>query len=97
MILEMGSFCEKVIDFLQSEYNDGYSFKIERYMALPPEFRPFNKERIELKIDISPRYRITICDDSMRYLFKLFLEGDFLEDRKQYRWQKELVDMIEGS
>ena len=97
MILEMGSFCEKVIDFLQSEYNDGYSFKIERYMALPPEFRPFNKERIELKIDISPRYRITICDDSMRYLFKLYLEGEFLEDRKQYRWQKELVDMIEGS
>ena len=97
MILEMGSFCEKVIDFLQSEYNDGYSFKIERYMALPPEFRPFNKERIELKIDISPRYRITICDDSMRYLFKLYLEGEFLGDRKQYRWQKELVDMIEGS
>lgn len=97
MILEMGSFCEKVIDFLQSEYNDGYSFKIERYMALPPEFRPFNKERIELKIDISPRYRITICDDSMRYLFKLYLEGEFLEDRKQYKWQKELLDMIEGS
>lgn len=97
MILEMGKFCESVIDFLQSEYNDGYSFRIERYMALPPEFKPFNKERIELKIDISPRYKITICDDSMRYLFKLYLEGAFLEDRKQYRWQKELVDMIEGS
>ena len=93
----MGDFCKSVIDFLQSEYNDGYSFKIERYMALPPEFRPFNKERIELKIDISPMYKITICDDSMRYLFKLFLKGEFLEDRKQYRWQKELVDMIEGS
>ena len=85
MILEMGNFCKSVIDFLQSEYNDGYSFKIERYMALPPEFRPFNKERIELKIDISPMYKITICDDSMRYLFKLYLEGEFLEDRKQYR------------
>ena len=97
MILEMGDFCKSVIDFLQSEYNDGYSFRIERYMALPPEFRPFNKERIELKIDISPVYKITICDDSMRYLFKLYLEGEFLEDRKQYRWQKELVDMIEGS
>ena len=85
MILEMGNFCKSVIDFLQSEYNDGYSFKIERYMALHPEFRPFNKERIELKIDISPMYKITICDDSMRYLFKLYLEGEFLEDRKQYR------------
>ena len=97
MILEMGDFCKSVIDFLQSEYNDGYSFRIERYMALPPEFRPFNKERIELKIDISPIYKITICDASMRYLFKLYLEGEFLEDRKQYMWQKELVDMIEGS
>ncbi len=93
----MEQFCKAVVDFLQSEYNYGYSFSIERYLALPPEFRPFNKERIELKIDISPRYKITICDDSMRYLFKLFLEGEFLEDRKQYRWQKELVDMIEGS
>ena len=92
----MGNFCKSVIDFLQSEYDDGYSFKIERYMALPPEFRPFNKERIELKIDISPRYKITIGDDSMRYLFMLFLEGEFLEDRKQYKWQKELVVMIEG-
>ena len=97
MILEMGEFCKSVIDFLQSEYNDGYSFRIERYMALPPKFRPFNKERIELKIDISPMYKITICDDSMRYLFRLYLEGEFLEDRKQYKWQKELVDMIEGS
>lgn len=96
MILEMEGFCKSVIDFLQSEYNDGYSFKIERYMALPPEFRPFNKERIELKIDVSPRYRITIGTDSMRYLFELFMAGEFLEDRKQYRWQKELIDMIEG-
>lgn len=96
MILDMQNFCKSVVDFLQSEYNDGYSFRIERYMALPPEFRPFNKERIELKIEMSPRYRITICNDSMHYLFKLFLEGEYLEDRKQYRWQKELIDMIEG-
>ncbi len=96
MILEMEGFCKNVIDFLQSEYNDGYSFKIERYMALPPEFRPFNKERVELKIEVSPRYRITIGNDSMHYLFELFMTGEFLEDRKQYRWQKELIDMIEG-
>ena len=56
----------------------------------------FSKERIELKIEMSPRYRLTICTDSMHYLFKLFMEGEYLEDRKQYRWQKELIDMIEG-
>jgi hypothetical protein len=94
----MVKFCEDVIKFLQSEYNDGYSFKIERHISLPQEFRPYyNNERVELRIDIGPRYRITIVDESIRYLFKLYLEGEFLEDRKQYLWQKELIAMIEGN
>lgn len=98
MVSSMTKFCEDVINFLQSEYNDGYSFKIERHIALPPEFRPYyNKERIELRIDIGPSYRITIVDTSMQYLFKLYLEGKFLEGRKQYLWQKELIDIIEGN
>lgn len=84
MILEMESFCKNVIDFLQSEYNDDYSFKVKRYTALPPKFRTANSEKVELKIDISPLYRITIVNDSMQYLFKLYLEGKFLEDRGQY-------------
>lgn len=90
-------FYDAVLDFLRSEYSDAYNFKIERYTALPPALNPFNRERVELKIDISPMYRLTIVNDSMTYLFKLYCDGTFLEDRGQYLWQKELIDMIEGS
>ena len=90
-------FYDAVIEFLKSEYGDAYDFSIERFMALPPEFNPFNKERIELKIKLSKCYYLTIVNESMQYLFKLYCKGEFLEDRGQYLWQKELVDMIEGS
>ena len=89
-------FYDAVIDFLESEYGDAYDFKIERYMALPLEFQPFNKERVELRIRLSKCYYLTIVNESMQYLFKLYCEGKFLEDRGQYLWQKELTDMIEG-
>lgn len=93
----MNQFCKDIIEFLESEYNDAYSFKLERYIALPPQFRPFNKERYSLIIDMSLRYRKIIVDDNIRYIYKLYQEAEYLEERKQYKWQKELVDMIEGS
>ena len=97
----MEQFCKDIIEFLQSEYNDAYTFKLERYLerycAQPPQFKPFNIERLSLIIDITPVYRKIITDDSLQYIFKLYLEDEFLDDRKQYLWQKELVDMIEGS
>lgn len=93
----MERFCKDIIEFLQSEYNDSYSFKLERYCALPPKINPSNKEHLKLIIDVSPMYRKIIVDDNMQYIFKLYLEGGFFRDRDQYLWQKELVDMIEGS
>ena len=90
-------FCKDVIDFLQSEYNDAYQFKIHRYIALPPQFKPFNKARVELHINIGKHYVLKIVNDNMQYLFDLYKSKEYIKDRKQYRWQKELIDMIEGS
>lgn len=94
----MEQFCKAVVDFLQSEYNDSYSFTVERRMPLPPSLRGYGtEEKVELVIKVSPYYKLTIVDDSMHYLYRLYLSGEYIEERKQYLWQKELIDMIEGS
>jgi hypothetical protein len=33
----------------------------------------------------------------MNFIYMLYDKQGYLEDRKQYKWQKELIDMIEGS
>lgn len=88
----MKQFCKEVLKFLQSEYNDSYRFEIEYCNARPPIC-----EIVKLTIETSPQFKMIITNDSMQYLFGWYLSGEFIEERKQYRWQKELIDMIEGS
>jgi hypothetical protein len=33
----------------------------------------------------------------MQYIFSWYINGAYMGERNQYRWQKELIDMIEGS
>lgn len=89
-------FCNKVIEFLKSEYQDSYVFRIEQRVITPPAILP-NNEKIELTVLINPMYKIKITNDSMQYIFNLYCNSEFIEERGQYRWQKELIDMIEGS
>ena len=91
----MKQFCEDVVKFLESEYNDSYRFEIKRWVAVPPKLVQ-NPERAELIITINPHYKLTIVHESMWYLFGWYRSGEFIEERHQYRWQKELIDMIEG-
>ena len=90
----MNQFCKAVIDFLQSEYNDSYSFTIEKQVSLLSI--QGIKENVELVIKVSPNYKLIITNDSMHHLYHLWFSGEYIEERKQYLWQKELVDMIEG-
>lgn len=90
----MRQFCKEVLRFLKSEYNDAYKFTIEVHEASLARVLP--SEYAELTIEITPEYKLKIANDNMRYLFYLYINEDFLEDRQQYRWQKELIDMIEG-
>ena len=54
-----------------------------------------NNERAELTISFSPYYKLNITRDSMDYIFGWYLSGEYMGERNQYRWQKELIDMIE--
>jgi hypothetical protein len=97
--LEVGSvkqFCEEVLKFLRSEYNDSYQFEVKCWLACPPHLMVPNNEKAELTITMSPCYKLVIVNDSMQYLLGWYLSGDYIVERNQYRWQKELIDMIEG-
>ena len=91
----MKQFCEEVLKFLRSEYNDSYQFEVKCWLSCPPGLVR-NNEKAELTITMSPCYKLVIVNDSMQYLFGRYRDGEFIEERNQYRWQKELVDMIEG-
>jgi hypothetical protein len=93
----MDNFCRSVIDFLQAEYSDAYEYKLEKHVALPPSFAPYSFPKVELWVKFDPHYTLKVANDNMQYLFHLYNSGEYIEERGQYLWQKELVDMIEGS
>lgn len=87
----MEQFCKDVIDFLHSEYGDGYKFKLIAHQEIGGILY------IELKIRINNWYTKTIGKSSMDYIRILYHRKTFIDEIKQYEWQKELIDIIEGS
>ena len=89
-------FLEDVKAFLYSQYPEGYEFETKRYIALPLQFSPFNKARMELVINTKP-YKKTIVNENMQHIYELYKLGYYYPERGELAWQKELIDMIEGS
>ena len=94
---KFSKFCEDTVKFLESEYSDAYQFEVRHWVALPGRLIHGNNEKAELTIKMSPHYKLTIVNENMQYLFGIYRDGEFIEERNCYLWQKELVDMIEGS
>ena len=86
----MKQFCEEVLKFLRSEYSDAYKFEIEHRVSILSNVA-------ELTINVGYGYKVKVSKELMSSLFELYCDGEFIEERKQYRWQKELIDIIEGS
>ena len=87
----MNQFCKNVINFLQSEYSDGYNFNITARHELS------GLKEIELVIKVGTNYTIIVGNTTMQYLFNLYHQGEYIAERKQWLWQKELIDILEGS
>lgn len=87
----MKQFCKEVVNFLQSEYGDGYEFHLDLINDLT------YGEDAELYISYSTVYRVIVNRNSMKYLYVLWRSKEYTKERNQYLWQKELVDLIEGS
>lgn len=90
----MKQFCKSVLQFLESEYSDAYKFEISHSVNIATSDK--NNQQVELIVKVSPNYTLKIINTSMQYLFCCYRTGEFIEERGQYRWQKELIDMIEG-
>lgn len=90
-------FCKDVISFLESEYSDDYSFKIKRRVTIPNIRGNGFDTTCELEIKVSPNYVIQVTTDKMQQIFDLYCSKEYLGYRNQYTWQKELIDIIEGS
>lgn len=86
----MNQFCIDVLEFLKSEYSDAYEYNMEVTHNI------FGATA-ELSIRIGKSYTVKIGNTSMTYLYKLYRTGTFIKERGQWEWQKELVDIIEGS
>lgn len=87
----MKQFCEDVLKFLLSEYNDSYNFAITCQTTMWDI-----DDVVELLVEINSHYKIIVSNGSMKDLFYWYLNDEFIHERNQYRWQKELIDMIEG-
>lgn len=87
----MKKFCEDVLKFLEAEYSDAYKFEISQYSDIPSE-----NDTVELTIRVCTNYKRKLSSTIMLYIFGWYQSGLFIEERNQYRWQKELIDIIEG-
>lgn len=91
-------FLEDVKTFLYSQYPEGYEFETKRYIALPPQFAPYYSKhaRMELVISTKP-YKKIIVNENMQKIYEMYKTGYYYPERGEFEWQKELIDMIEGS
>ena len=87
----MNQFCLDVLEFLNSEYGDGYEFSIEKTKSLNAE------DSVVLTIKAGRGYFIKADNRSMMFVYGCYRSGEHIGERNQYRWQKELIDIIEGS
>ena len=88
----MKQFCKDILEFLRSEYDDAYRFEIEHCPSKQADVH----QTVELSILAGPGYKIKIKNKSMQYIFNLYVSNEYIGERNQYRWQKELIDIIEG-
>lgn len=87
----MEQFCKDVIRFLQLSYSDAYHFEI----AVSPTTSLIDD--ITLRIETDDNHVRVINDGATQYIYALYRLGGYSVERNQYTWQKELIDIIEGS
>jgi hypothetical protein len=84
-------FCLDVLEFLNSEYDDSYEYSIENTKKLNAE------DELVLTVKIGRGYFIKADNRFMMFVYGCYRSGEYIGERNQYRWQKELIDIIEGS
>ena len=72
-------FCEDVVKFLESEYDDSYRFEVKRWVAMPCGLIQGNNEKAELSIRYNNHYSLVVVNENMQYLFGWYLTGELCD------------------
>ena len=86
----MIKFCSDLLKFLKSKYNDAYDFELIRTVSL-------DSDELVLKIKLSHNATFVIDELYMNKIFLLYQHPTYDYKRSIYKWQKELIDIIEKS
>lgn len=86
------NFMCECVKYLHTQYPDSYTFEIEAYTGLE-----YDESFGKMKIFHKGTYIKEIEDSLMQNIFFQWLRPTYIQERQQYDWQKELVDLIEGS
>lgn len=84
----MKTFCNEVLAFLESEYSDGYCFKIIYTNSY--DYGP----QVELFCKYSDRFMLKVDASRMNWIYMFYRSKKMDKERKQFRWQTELIDII---
>ena len=79
-------FLIQAAEYLRTEYNEHY------------DFEPFSSgKELFLLIKYDGMLCRIILMDNLRIVYLMWLDKSIIRERNQYTWQKELIDIIEGS
>ena len=85
----MKGFCKELLEFLHNEYADSYQFDVTVHQSM-------SKITAVLLVKYGKGYIEMLDRDLMEWLYELYCKNEYIEEQKMYKWQYELVDLIEG-
>jgi len=83
-------FYNDVLKFLHSTYSENYKFNINVTKGL------LGEDTAELVVEAGNGLVIKASNVYMKYIFNEYESERFLQERKIFSWQKELIDITEG-
>ena len=90
--MEVKQLAKEILEFLDSQYDSG-TFKFEFNVS----YSFVGDEEIWLNVcDKNGKVLKVITSNFLKYIFNI-TPMEYIEERKMWLWQKELIDEIEGS
>jgi hypothetical protein len=88
--MEVKQVAKEVLEFLNSQYSDEFKFNFNVSYSLDGD------EELWLNVcDKNGKVLKVITSNFLKYIFNIS-PMEYIEERKMWLWQKELIDEIEG-
>lgn len=88
--MEVKQVAKEVLEFLNSQYSDEFKFNFNVSYSIDGD------EELWLNVcDKNGKVLKVITSNFLKYIFNIS-PMEYIEERKMWLWQKELIDEIEG-